>query len=342
MSKLDSKPQIWKLAVDLGLGSTGTPVSDIVRFAKTRVRNVAHKFGSSSLGALLDATSAEVGTSFEEIHSDKDLLNLQSKYYNLGEKVFANLDNELNAQGYAITLKRQNPAKWDRPYISIIDCRGEKSARTYFSKWHELAHLLTLTQQMRIVFRRTHGTAAIDAEEALMDIIAGEVGFLADFVPSQDIGEFSFEAIEAIRQQISPGASYQSASIGIVKASPRPCILIEARLAVRKCEERNHEQLRLPISGHPKPTPVLRAVHVTVNEAAHQMGIYLPKNWRVPTQSVISSVFETGGSGRAEENLNWWRTTTGGRLPNNPVKVQARRVRDSAIALLIPQGEEDN
>jgi hypothetical protein len=334
MSRLDNKPQIWKLAVDLGLGSTNRPVFEILSHVKRRVRNVAHKFSCSSLNELLLATAGDVRTIFKEIHSNQELENLQTEYVSLGESGFANLHKELDSQGYAITLKRINPAKWDRAYISIIDCRGEKAFRAYFSKWHELAHLLTLTQQTRLVFRRTHATAVLDAEEGLMDMIAGEVGFLADFIPTHCFGDVSFAMIESIRQQVSPDASYQAACIGIVRALPRPCILLEAKLALKKSEERNRAQLRLAIPSHVEPIPSLRAVHVTSNQAARDVGVYLPNNWKVPRESVIASVFKAGGSARAEENLSWWRTSTGAQLPNRRVRVEAKRVGDSVIALL--------
>jgi hypothetical protein len=335
MSKLDNKPQIWKLAVDLGLGSTSRPVSEILNHVKRRVRNVAQKFSSATLNDLLTATAEEVGTIFKEVHSNEDLEMLQSEYFALGENGFANLHNELDSQGYAITLKRINSAKWDRAYISVIDCRSDKAFRAYFSKWHELAHLLTLTQQTRLVFRRTHATTLVDAEEGLMDLIAGEVGFLVDFIPSRGFADISFEMIENVRRQVSPDASYQAASIGIVRALPRPCILLEARLALKKSEERNKAQLRLAIPVHAEHTPSLRAVHTTTNQAARDIGIYLPKNWKVPAKSVVATVFEFGGSARAQENLSWWRTSSGARLPNCPVTVEARRVGDSVIALLV-------
>ncbi|OLB93245.1 MAG: hypothetical protein AUI02_07030 [Acidobacteria bacterium 13_2_20CM_2_57_12] len=341
MSRLDNKPQIWKLAVDLGLGSTTRPVSEILNHVKQRVRNVAQKFSSATLNDLLTATAEEVRTIFKEIHSNEDLENLQSTYFALGETGFANLHNELDSQGYAITLKRIKPAKWDRTYVSVIDCRGDKAFRAYFSKWHELAHLLTLTQQTRLVFRRTHATSLVDAEEGLMDLIAGEVGFLADFIPSHGFGDISFEMIESVRRQVSPDASYQAASIGIVRALPRPCILLEARLALKKSEERNKAQLRLAIPVHAEPTQSLRAVHTTTNQAARDIGIYLPKNWKVPAKSVIAAVFETGGSARARENLSWWRTSSGTQLPNCPVRVEARRVGDSVIALLVAEEDSD-
>jgi len=340
MSKLDSKPQIWKLAVDLGLGSTSQPVSEILSHVKRRVRNVAQKFSSATLNDLLTATAEEVHTVFKEIHSNEDLENLQSTYFALGETGFANLHNELDSQGYAITLKRINPAKWDRAYVSLIDCRGDKAFRAYFSKWHELAHLLTLTQQTRLVFRRTHATALVDAEEGLMDLIAGEVGFLADFILSHGFGDISFQMIESVRRQVSPDASYQAASIGIVRALPRPCILLEARLALKKSEERNKAQLTLAIPVHAEPTPSLRAVHATTNQAAREIGIYLPQNWKVPAESVVAAVFQFGGSARAQENLNWCRTSSVARLPNCPVTVEARRVVDSVIALLV--ADEDS
>jgi len=301
---------------------------------KRRVRNVAQKFSSATLNDLLTATAEDVGTIFKEIHSNEDLETLQSNYFALGENGFANLHNELDTQGYAITLKRINPAKWDRAYVSVIDCRDDKAFRAYFSKWHELAHLLTLTQQTRLVFRRTHTTVLADAEEGLMDLIAGEVGFLSDFIPSNCFGDISFETIENIRRQVSPEASYQAASIGIVRALPRPCILLEARLALKKSQERNKSQLSLAIAVHAEPVPSLRAVHATTNQAARDIGIYLPTNWKVPAESVIATVFETGGSARSRENLGWWRTSSGARLPNCPVTVEAKRVGDSVIALL--------
>jgi len=168
-----------------------------------------------------------------------------------------------------------------------------------------------------------------------MDVIAGEVGFLADFIPARGFGDVSFEMIENVRRQVSPDASYQAASIGIVRALPRPCILLEARLGLKKSEEGNRAQLRLAIPMSFEPKPSLRAVHTTTNQAAREMGIYLPKNWKVPERSVIARVFETGCSARAQENLNWWRTSSGGQLPNCPITVEARRVGDAVVALLV-------
>jgi hypothetical protein len=98
------------------------------------------------LSDLLNATAGEVSTVFEEIHSDDDLRQIRLKYVTKGETAFANLEDELSgAKDYAITIRRMHREPWEPQFVSVIDCRFDKVFRSYFSKWHELAHLLTLT-----------------------------------------------------------------------------------------------------------------------------------------------------------------------------------------------------
>jgi len=337
-SRLDRKPQIWTLAVDLGLSSTDPPTRSILDFVSKRIRRIAKKFRCTNLRELLEATAGEVETVFEEVHSDDDLRRIQFKYVSKGETAFANLENELRRpDDYAITIRRMHRETWERQFVSVIDHRGDKVFRSYFSKWHELAHLLTLTPQMRLVFRRTHAPSAIqDPEEMLMDVIASDVGFFRDFLPGDANGDVSFGMIERIREECCPDASRQAATIGIVKALPQPSILIEARMALRKSEAAQASQMALDI-GAANPTPALRAVHVTVNAAAREAGLNLHRNWRVPEESVISRVFQTGGYAEAEEDLGWWATSSGSRLDGCPVTVKAKKTWDSVVALLIPR-----
>jgi hypothetical protein len=98
--------------------------------------------------------------------------------------------------------------------------------------------------------------------------------------------------------------------IGIVKALPQPCILIQAELALRKGEAARATQMVMDV-GLTDPTPALRAVHVTINDVAREQGINFHKNWRVPDESVLALVFESGGYAEAVENLNWWTTSCG-------------------------------
>lgn len=335
MSRLDSKPQIGKLANDLGLKGSGKPVAEIVDYVRRRVRKVVKSYKCSDLTGLLNAAADEAKTCFREVHSDADLDRIIEEFVPQGETIFANLRNELRDQDYAITLKRQHAAKFDLPFVSIIDCRGPKSFASYFTKWHELAHLFTLTQQMRLVFRRTHAAAVLDAEESLMDVIAGEMAFWPDFLSTDCDQEISFELIDRLRKEFCPQASVQASLIGIVKALPKPCILLTAELALKMDEKRAGNQLRL--YKVPAPSPKLRAVHVSVNRAAREEDIQMHAQWRVPEHSVIYRAFHHGADMQALENLDWWVTSGGSRLRPCPVLVKTKYSPEKITALLIPQ-----
>lgn len=323
MSRLDAKPQIGKLASDLGLKKTAKPVSQIIQLVRKRIRSIAAKYNCQSLQTLLKAAAAELGTVFREIHSDADLDNLAEEYVAKGETIFANLPNELRKNDYGITIKRRHAHSWEPPFVSVIDCRGEKIFRAYFTKWHELAHLLTLTPQMRLVFRRTHGAALQDPEEGLMDVIAGELGFFSDLLPLDGASDVSFENIDRIRSEFCPDASYQASLIGIVKALPQPCILLDVELARKKGQLR-HEPA------------ALRAIHVTVNQAAREAGLQMHRWWRVPANSIIHEAFDRQRYSEAEENLDWWTTSDGARLPPCPILVKAKPASGSIVVLVVP------
>jgi hypothetical protein len=148
-------------------------------------------------------------------------------------------------------------------------------------------------------------------------------------------GEISFEAIEAVRQELCPEGSFTSAIIGLVKAWPHACISIEAKMASKKGDGDPNQ----PAFGFmPPAAQALRAVHVTVNELARERGIQLHPNFRVPSASVISRVFrEQLSDGEGVENLNWWRASNGTQLANLWMVVRAKRVGQSVYALLVPQ-----
>jgi hypothetical protein len=337
-SRLDSKMKIWTLAADLGLPKSDKPTRAILTFVIRRVRKIAKEFSCASLNDLLISVAAAMDTVFEEIHNSNDLQEVRAKYVKKGEKGFANLEADLSGlKDFGITIRRMHRENWEPHFVSVIDCRGEKIYRSYFTKWHELAHLLTLTAQMRLEFRRSHSQLANqDPEEQLMDIIAGELGFLPDFLSADMRDDISFGAIERIRQEYCPTASHQAAIIGIVKALPRPCILLNARLALRKSETSGLNQMLLGV-GVSEPVPALRAVHVTVNEAAREEDILLHKQWRVPKESVIARVFASGEHAEATEDLSWWTTSTGSRLRKCPVFVKARKNWDAVEALITPK-----
>lgn len=335
-TRLDSKPQIHTLASDLGLQHSDRPSQRILRAVEARVRMVAKKFRCKTLNDLLVAIANDVSTVLREIHSDDDLRKVREEYVAKGELIFANLADELSQpDDYGITIGLHRQKAWEPRFVSAIDCRGDKRFRTYFTKWHELAHLLTLTPQMRLVFRRSHSREnRDDPEEKLMDVIASSVGFLSDFLPDSVRGELSFEALAEIKREFCPDASVQAATLGIVKAFPSPCILVEAAMALKADEKA--VGLQLGFGFRTSPIPKLRAIHATVNTAARDAGLQFFRNWRVPAASVIASVFDGGGYAEADEDLSWWNASGGKRLDPLPIRVKAKRIGESVQALLMP------
>lgn len=336
-TKLKNDLQVWNLAKDLGLKPKDDPVKEIVRYCLRQVRAFLQEIPCDSLSGLLDVAAAKLDTIFVEINSDEDLQRVKSEYLNKGETAFALLESELGPNVYAITFRRLNATKRERQFVSVIDCRGEKAFRAYYSKWHELAHLLTLTQQMRFKFCRTHTAEnKSDPEEAVMEIIAGEIGFLPEMVEKHAGGEISFEKIDELRDLICPGASFQASLIGFTKSWPTPCILIEAGLDYKKSEVRKLSQNAFDFADD--PTAELRVLRANANEPARRTGVFIPQKYRIPRASVIHQVFSEDFliQSEAVENLSWWESSKGSRLGERQVIVKARRVGERVLALMIP------
>jgi hypothetical protein len=323
--KLKNNLTIQRLAADLGLRSSEDPVRAIVGYCHRQVKKFLSDYPNCPTPAeLLTLVANKLGTKFIDVHSDADVQRVRGEFLSKGEASFVSLEQELSDDTFGVTLKRQrhNPT-WEQPYVSVIDCRGYKNLKAYFTKWHELGHLLILTDQTRLVFKRTHALHDPKSpEESLVDVIAGSFAYYPPMVRPLAVGEITFESIERIRQVLCPDGSFQSALIGISQAWPLPCVLLEARIAARKQDfDATHS--------------ALRAVRVSVNEAASRYGIEMFPNWRVPQRSVISQVFESGmGFGEKLENLEWWETSDGKKLDARNVKVSAKLIAGSVFALI--------
>ena len=88
-------------------------------------------------------------------------------------------------------------------------------------------------------FRRTHlHLDERDPEERLVDVLAGEFGFLRDIVVPHADGSISFDKVERIRSILCPDASLVASLIGITRTWPQPCVLVRAEEGLRKKEQR--------------------------------------------------------------------------------------------------------
>src|SRR6266511_2475656 len=329
--------QIYKLAEDLELDVDDDPVPAILGHCEKRiVEMMADVDDCQTFSQMLDWVANKVGTTFEMIRTDDELREVQERYLQRNERGFVQLEKDLSDEVFGQTIKLRNQEPWEPSYVSVIDCRGSKAARAYFTKWHEIAHLLTMTNQMRLVFRRTHNyVSKQDPEERLMDVIAARFGFYPAFVQQFIVEEISFEAIEKLRQRLCPEASYQSSLINFVKCWNAPCILLHAEMGIRKDQEAKLAQGGFFFADVPQES--LRAVYVAPNDLARSRGFTIYENMRVPERSVIYQVFM--GEiiyGEAEEDLSWWEASSGKSLKPCRVKVQAKWWMQHVQALITP------
>ena len=332
---LNKKLTIHKLAADLGLRPSESPVEGIVNYCRRKMKSFLRDFPECSTPAqLADFAANKLGTLLVEIHSDSDLADIRRDYLERGERGFVTLEGELVGEVYGVTLKRQHRNDWEQPDVSLIDCRGRKAQRKYHTKWHELGHLLILTDQGRLAFRRTHDPAIPkSAEESIVDVIAGEFSFYEPLLRPFMDGEISFEKIEAIRCEHCPEASIYSAILNLSKIWPLPCIWLEAALAHKKGDQTPNQE---SFSFKPVPAMKLRAIHVSPNAHAREVGLTMIPNWRVPKSSIIHRVFEAAQSDEAVEDLAAWESSDGSRLNARRVLVKAKKVGDSVHALVVP------
>ena len=326
--KLRTDPTIARLAADLELRASADPAAAIVRMCRKKLEGFLAEFPCDTLSQLLETACARLDTTFVEIHSDAELHAVERKYLDRREHAFVELGKQLGPDVYAITFFLSNPEPYGRRFVSIIDCRGAKAPRAYFSKWHELAHLLTLTSQMRLRFCRTHAEPSHkDPEEALMDVIAGDLGFFPPLVAHHVTGRLSFDKIEQHRDKLCPEASVLAATIGFVRSWPRPAVLIQASMAARRQDQERGFDFHTPTST------ALRAVKVTANEPARAKGVMIPQNMRVPERSVIRRAFIGEDAPIAAEDLAWWESR-GKPLLALSIHVEARRRHDHVEALI--------
>jgi hypothetical protein len=346
MSRRDRASEVADLAATLGLGGAADPVDAILRHCRTRLdRWVADAGGVRDIRQLEALVTRKLQMVFEEVRSDADFDRIKEQYARAKkDPVFATMrlkfeDGDNPTYGALVQRKNVGPDAPDR-YVAVIDCRGYKALRRFFTRWHEIAHRMTTDADFdEPEYRSEH-----DPIERLMDEIAGHIGYygpLFDPVFQAAHGGKALLTFETVQDVIYGGfseASFQATLNACARNLPTPVIYLEAGLGHKAVVKREIEDDSPRLFAFEEPPPELRAVRVVANEAAQGEKFVIPQNMRVPGSSVIRSLFEADGERDAasREDLGDWSDSKGKRLEGRAVAVEARRVADRVIAIVQP------
>jgi hypothetical protein len=342
MTRLDHAPEIIDLAAELGVAGSA-PVERILDHCRRRIDGwVAEAGGVTAIDALEALVARRLQMVFEEVRADEDFDRLTEVYARAKrEFVFAGMrskfDDDANPTYGALVQRRHAGDDDPDKFVAVIDCRGYKLARRFFTRWHEIAHRLTThCDQPEPVYRSEH-----DPIERLMDEIAAHVGFYDQiFAPAfrQAVGGnrlLTFGAVEAVIERAFPTASFQATLFACARRLKTPVLYLEAALAHKKDVKR---RLTTPsMFGDDPPQSELRAVKVVPNTPAQEDGFFIPTNMRVPATSVIHRLFEAEllTDGDALECLSQWESQ-GKSLPRRAVAVEGRKVADRVVVVVQP------
>jgi len=330
MSALDREQDVVDLAQKLGL--TGPPVTAIINFCQEQIDTwVSEANGVTSVNELETIVSDRLNLVFEEVNDESDFDRLKAKYVPMGEPIFAALQLDLTDDTYGTMIRLK-----DSTHVAVVDCRGNKSARRFFTRWHEIAHLLVEDDVDIQVFRSTD-----EPLERLMDQIAGQVGFYDSiFTPIfnshfRDGDRLMFDIVELIRQEFCSYASFQSTLYACHRRLTTPLLYVEARMEYTASARRGLGQKLM--FDDTKPEKKLRVQLAVPNGPASKMGLTARKNMRVPQSSIIYKAFqEELTDALGQENMNLWTFSTGGSLNDCDVSIQARRVDQAVMATIQP------
>lgn len=343
MSRLDDAAEIIALAEDLGLGQPARPVQAIIDMCQRNVEGWVREARGVTTPADLEAVVASrLQMTFEEIWSDNDFDRIKAKYAAKKDFVFATLRQAFGGEDTPVygALVRRKHVGTDDPdrYVAVIDCRGAKALRRFYTRWHEVAHRMTTDADPdRPEFRSED-----DPIERLMDEVAGHLAFFGPlfdpaFRAAHGGGLLSFATVEAVWRGAFPDASFQATLCACTRKLSTPVIYLEAAMGHKAAVRKEIEDDSPRLFAFEEPPAELRAVRMVANEPALNEDFVIHRNMRVPTTSTIHRLFldQTGRDASEREDMSMWESG-GKRLGARAVAVEARRFGDRVIAIVQP------
>jgi hypothetical protein len=334
MTELMRHPKLRQIVRDLELPASDDALRDLREHAIERVCKMMEGWALDTVEDLRLRVADQLSVKLIFINSDDDVSRIAAEYAQhrlrylplprLLEREFITGDTE------GLLLDNPSTLKGSRRYLAIIDARGARAARAYFTAWHELAHLLLCPPRQRVFdgFRRSPNEAERrkDPLESAVDHVAGLLAFWETIFKPALIeaagNNLTFAAIEAATEQVAPGASLYAASLAAIRVWNEAAVFVTGE-----------EATKTDGSGF-----ALRLQAVIPNDLARALDINVRRFMRVPTGSALWRAFyETPDTEcTAQEDQSLWEVSGRGNLGKLPWVVQAIRRGGAVYAILKP------
>jgi hypothetical protein len=335
MNDLTRHPKLRQLARNLHVPDNGDCLAELRVHALSRVREMLNEWSVETIDELRVLVADKLSVKIEFIYTDGDVDQLAEKYGQVMGGFRGLLRAEfLKCDTEGLLVDNPKPGKGGRDYLVVVDVRGARKIRAYFTAWHELAHLLLYPRRQAVFdgFRRapTQEARLKDPVESAVDHIAGLLAFWEPiFTPalrSATGGNLSLDAIQLASAEVAPGASLQSACLAAVRTWPAPAVFITADVSCKA-------------NGSSRS---LRIQSVVANDLARNVGCKIRRPMRIPPSSALSKAFNDILCRRhyGQENQGDWEVSGRGPLAALPWHVQAIRRGPLVYGLLTRIGGE--
>jgi hypothetical protein len=351
MPGLGNDPRVQQLARSLGLPARGDVLPHLRRLATERIDRIVAEWAEPirTLDDLLRIVAGRLSVCIERIGGDADVARIARTRAAYVPHLAELLQCEFIAgKTEGLLIEHQDPRPGDRRYLVVIDARGERAVRAFFTTWHEIAHVITTPPQLELkLLRRTlnEDGRPKDPTESAVDYLAGAIAFYQPiFGPALDralreCSGLTFEAVERARDAVAPNASTFAACVAAVRSVEEPACFVRAEARLKPAEQRRLRSAQFTLGAlfeEPTPNPKLRLVDVVANDAARCVGLRLHEHLRVPPTSVLFDVQELGTAPErcGSEDQRQWETSAHGSLEPLPLLVNAARRGTSVYGLI--------
>lgn len=296
------------------------------------------------------------------LEKDEDLATVAERHSHVRDGFEQEVANDLEGQDQlgAVYGNKAYPDR-GRRWLAAVDARGQKEHSAEFTRWHEIAHVLTgffndddgAEEETDTV---VEANKPEEDERPLGELIVDRVASMLlywqpfwepDFAEQlQEHKGLTFELIEHIRQSYASNVSFYSCAIQCVQNFHLPCLLVRVDMGLKASERRKWEREKLqPHLGFDedrsknRPVEKLRLVERIGPEAPKiEAPVELWRNVRVPAESVLREVFEADQpiSRSDYTDQSEWETSGRGSLPSLPLYVEAKQFGPNTLGLIQP------